>query len=233
MAQQLGQASARVAVSAKLDAMVARRAKRKVVGIDVGGESKGFHGVALADGRYSDRLQTSSTPDLVRWCRMEIGAQVVAIDAPCRWRSGNNARTAERELLAQGIRCFLTPNRSVALRNASGFYGWMLRGAALFRAIEKAYPLFRLGQPQGSPCCFETFPHAVTWHLRGGNADASRKRSQRLALLGKHGVSVENLTNMDWIDAALCALTADQHAAGKRMRVYGDARTGCIVVPSA
>lgn len=233
MAQRAEQASVRVALSASLGAMAARRAKRKVVGIDVGGESKGFHAVAMLDGTYSERRQTRSVTDLVRWCRGKIGAQVVAIDAPCRWRTGKEARTAERKLLAQGIRCFLTPSRSAALRNAGGFYDWMLRGASLFRAMEKAYPRFRPRQPTGIICCFETFPHAVTWHLRGANADASRKRSQRLALLGQHGVGFDNLTSMDWIDAALCALAADHLASGERMHAYGDARTGYIVVPAA
>lgn len=211
--------------------MVSRRAKQRAVGIDVGGARKGFHAVALVGGTYLDRLQTHSVRDLVRWVRNDIGAQVVAIDAPCRWRAGKTCRAAERGLMEQGIRCFLTPTRRVAMKNVTGYYEWMLRGMDLFRALEKTHPLCNAETSIGRKCSFETFPHAITWHLRAGNADASRKRPQRLALLRAHGVRVGDLTNMDWIDAALCALAADTFAAGHRMHFYGDRRTGRIVVP--
>ena len=212
--------------------MVLRPAKRIVVGIDVGGARKGFHAVALADGIYLDRKQTPSVRELVRWVREEIGgAQVIAVDSPCRWRSGKAVRAAELELLEDGIRCFLTPTRSEAARNTTGFYHWMLRGAELFRALEKTHPPCHAGIAAGGKCTFETFPHAITWHLRGGKADATRKRAQRLALLRRHGVSVAALTNMDWIDAALCALAAEMFAAKHGMHFYGDRRAGHIVVP--
>lgn len=212
--------------------VVLRRPKRIVVGIDVGGARKGFHAVALADGIYLDRLQTRSVRELVRWVRDDIGAHVVAVDAPCRWRTAKTGRAAERRLVAQGIRCFLTPTRREALRNARGYYDWMIRGMELFRALEKTHPLHKAGTSIGWRCSFETFPHAITWHLRGGNADAARKRPQRLALLRAHGVRVAYLTNMDWIDAALCALAAEIFATGRRMQFYGDRRTGQIVVPA-
>lgn len=211
--------------------IVLHKAKRVVVGIDVGGTRKGFHAVALADGIYYDRKQTPSVRELTHWVREEIGAQVIAIDSPCRWRSGKSGRAAERELLEDGIRCFLTPTRHEAVRNMTGFYQWMLRGAELFRALEKTHPLCHAGKTAGGKCSFETFPHAITWHLSGGEADATRKRPQRLALLRRHGVSVAALTNMDWIDATLCALAAEMFAAGRSMHFYGDWRTGHIVVP--
>ena len=215
----------------RISSTVLPRAKRIVVGIDVGGARKGFHAVALADGIYLDRLRTRSVRELVRWVRDDIGAHIVAVDAPCRWRTAKTGRAAERRLVAQGIRCFLTPARREALRNATGYYDWMIRGMELFRALEKTHPLCHAGKTAGGSCSFETFPHAITWHLRGGKADAPRKRAQRLALLRRHGVSVATLTNMDWIDAALCALAAEMFAAGHGMHFYGDRRTGHIVVP--
>lgn len=208
-----------------------RQAKRMVVGIDVGGSRKGFHAVALADGVYLERKQTPSVRELTHWVRGEIRAQVVAVDSPCRWRVGKFVRAAERELIEQGIRCFLTPTRREAMQNATGYYDWMLRGMELFCALEKTHPLGNAGTSIGRRCSFETFPHAITWHLRGGNADATRKRPQRLSLLRAHGVRVADLTNMDWIDAALGAIAADIFAAGQRMYFYGDRRTGHIVVP--
>jgi len=215
-----------------ITAVLIRRAKRTVVGIDVGGTRKGFHAVALVEGTCRDRLQTCSVRELVRWVREDIGAQVVAVDSPCRWRLGKSVRAAERELMEQGIRCFLTPTRREAMHNATGYYEWMLRGMELFRDLGKTHPLCNAGTSFGRRCSFETFPHAITWHLRGGDADATRKRPQRLALLRAHGVRVADLTNMDWIDAALCALAADIFAAGHRMRFYGARRTGHIVVPA-
>ena len=208
-----------------------RTAKRKVVGVDVGGARKGFHAVALVDGAYLDRIQTCSASELVRWVRDDISAQTVAIDAPCRWRTRRACRAAELELVADGIRCFLTPTRQEAERNTTGFYRWMLHGAELFRTLEKTHPLCRATRSCRGRLCFETFPHAITWHLRGGNADAAHKRPQRLALLREYGLPTDSLSNMDWVDAALCALAADTFAAGKPVRLYGDQRSGYIVVP--
>ena len=80
-------------------------------------------------------------------------------------------------------------------------------------------------------CCFETFPHAITWHLRGGEAKARQKRPQRTALLTQAGISTAPLTSIDLIDAALCALTAHQFASGAACRAYGEPESGLIVVP--
>lgn len=211
--------------------MVLHKAKRVVAGIDVGGARKGFHAVALAGGAFLDRFQTCSVSELVRWVCDDVDAQSVAIDAPCRWREGRSCRAAELELLTSGIRCFLTPTHQEAKRNTTGFYRWMLRGADLFHALEKTHPLCRAAMTAKRRSCFETFPHAITWHLRGGNADAALKRQQRLALLREYGLRTCSLANMDWIDAALCALTADIFAAGHPVRFYGQRRTGYIVVP--
>lgn len=202
-----------------------------VVGIDVGGPRKGFHAVALADGDYADRLQTCRIPEMLRWIRRTVGARVVAIDAPCRWRSGKKCRDAEREMLQEGIRCYLTPRRSDAWQNTTGFYQWMFRGMALFRGLARTHPLCRGGEEAGGACAFETFPHAITWSLRGGDADAADKRRQRLAILRENAISTRGLTTMDWIDAALCALSADRFASGRRMHFYGNRSSGHILVP--
>jgi len=209
------------------------KAKHRVVGIDVGARRKGFHAVALDDGVFFARRQTSCVKELVGWCRDEIGAHLVAIDAPCRWSSGGTARPAERQLLAHGIRCFLTPTRRIAAQHPRNYYEWMLRGAELFRSLEKSHPLCREIPTGDTPCCFETFPHAITWHLRGGHAEAAQKRTQRLALLRRHGGFDASLVNMDWIDAALCAAVASMAAAGRPLKLYGEKLTGYIVVPAS
>lgn len=205
----------------------------RVVGVDVGGRRKGFHAVAMDGTGFLARRQTSSVEQLAGWCRDEIGARLVAIDAPCRWRAGHGARAAERELLQQGIRCFLTPTRRAALAHPKDYYEWMLRGAELFRALEPTHPLCRETPSADAAGCFETFPHAITWHLRGGRAEAAKKRAQRLALLRRHGGYDASLVNMDWIDAALCAVVAAMAAAARPLKLYGEERTGYIIVPAS
>jgi hypothetical protein len=101
--------------------------------------------------------------------------------------------------------------------------------------LEISHPLLAAlppaGRPPSAPACFETFPHAISWHLRGGDAQARQKRLQRLALLRQAGIDTAPLTSIDRIDAALCALAAHHLASGYPCRAYGDAASGLIVVP--
>mgnify|MGYP003343104099 FL=1 len=83
--------------------MSAYRSSPVVVGIDVGGPKKGFHAVALAGGRYRDRLAANDVAKLVAWCVRTKAATVIAVDAPCRWSNSGEGRLAERELMQVGI----------------------------------------------------------------------------------------------------------------------------------
>jgi len=208
-----------------------------VVGIDVGGRRKGFHAVALREGRFAALLASREAGEVSHWCREQIGAGVIAIDAPCRWSTPEQPgpRPCERELLAAGIRCFPSPTRQAALIHPTDYYGWMLQGEALYRALEASHRLLparpQPGEPLEEPLCFETFPHAISWHLRGGNASAAQKRAQRSALLEQAGIDPAALASIDLIDAALCALAAWHVAAGEPCRSYGEPESGLIVVP--
>jgi hypothetical protein len=53
---------------------------------------------------------------------------------------------------------------------------------ALYDALRPTHPVRDPRAPGGERYSFETFPHAITWHLRGGLANARRKREQRRAL---------------------------------------------------
>ncbi|MCP9888137.1 DUF429 domain-containing protein [Cyanobium sp. ATX 6A2] len=206
-----------------------------VIGIDVGGSRKGFHAVALSAGAWAGQLATSDVQELAHWCHSVIGAQLIAVDAPCRWSGDGRARPCERELNAAGIRCFASPCRTAAVSHPSNYYGWMLQGEALYRELEASHPLLSglpsPGLPPSAPACFETFPHAITWQLRGGNAAARQKRLQRRALLEQAGIDTAPLTSIDWIDAALCAQAAHHLASGRPCRAYGEPASGLIVVP--
>ena len=201
------------------------------VGIDVGGARKGFHAVALRDGAYAAQLASHDVQELANWCLVTMCASVIAIDAPCRWSATGRARPCERELMQQGIFCFATPSREKAEQHPSGYFDWMRRGADLYRALEASHPLLTSQPCPGQRCCFETFPHAITWHLRNGEAKARQKRPQRTALLAQAGITTAPLTNIDWIDAALCALTAHVVAVGGECVSYGEPGSGLIVVP--
>ena len=107
----------------------------------------------------------------------------------------------------------------------------MLRGDELFRTLNEDFPLCHDLPEAGRTCSFETFPHAITWHLRGGNADASQKRTQRRALLSQADINLTKLTNIDLVDAALCALTAYHAATGRGCTSFGELNTGLIIVP--
>jgi predicted nuclease with RNAse H fold len=201
------------------------------VGIDVGGERKGFHAVAITGGEYDGQLSTKDVQELSCWCRETVRAQVIAVDAPCGWSIDGHSRPAERELMQKSIWCFSTPTREKAVRHPTNYFGWMLLGEELFHALGADFPLCRELPAAGRKCCFETFPHAITWHLRGGNADASQKRKQRRALLEQAGIDLDHLTNIDLKDAALCALTAYHAARGDECDAFGEPETGLIIVP--
>ena len=202
-----------------------------VAGIDVGGRGKGFHAVALEAGAYLNRYNSCDPLEVAEWCR-RIDARVIGVDAPCHWSSTGRARAAERELMKGGIWCFSTPTREVAKMHPKNHFDWMLNGAELFaKLLEAKYLLFDGVRWQTPPqMCFETFPHAITCALAGKIVPAKQKRAIRRALLIQANIDTSKLTNIDQIDAALCALTAHQFTLGNIKR-YGDTKDGSIVVP--
>jgi predicted nuclease with RNAse H fold len=200
-----------------------------VAGIDVGSARKGFHGVALVANQVLGVFQSADAREIAGWCA-EMGAAAVGVDAPCRWSNTGRARPAERELMQAGIWCFSSPDRERAVQHPKNQFGWMLAGEALYLAMAPRYRLFS-GKVEGRRIVFETFPHAVTCSLSGKVVPAKNKSTVRRALLAKQGIADKSLRNIDFVDAALCALTARHLLAGK-WRAYGDRDTGHIVIPS-
>ncbi|MBH0205324.1 MAG: DUF429 domain-containing protein [Nitrospira sp.] len=200
-----------------------------VVGVDVGGLKKGFHAVALQDGHYREQFSTIIPNEIAAWCR-KLKASVVGIDAPCRWSLTGRARPCERALAAEGLFTFATPSQ--AKGEAHPFYQWMVKGADLYRCLAPDYQLYNGQQSISGQVCVETFPHAVACALARKTLSAGQKKADRSRLLHEAGVSTAALTNLDWIDAALCALAA-QHLKAGTFTSYGDAAEGFIVVPIA
>ncbi|WP_455378430.1 DUF429 domain-containing protein [Petrachloros mirabilis] len=208
--------------------MSRRRADNIVVGVDVGGLKKGFHAVALRRGCFLESYSSHEASEVVKWCRT-LNASAIGIDAPCSWSRTGRARLCERELARQGIFTFATPNRSRGEKHP--FYRWMCNGAEFYRLLAPHYRLFDGKPPTIFPVCFETFPQAVACALAGRILPAKNKRADRPRLLRKTRLALDSFTNIDLIDAALCALTARYLLAGS-ITMYGDAEEGFIVVPA-
>ncbi len=201
---------------------------RVVVGVDVGGPSKGFHAVALRDGAYLDQIASRRAVEIAEWCR-GVGASCVGVDSPCRWSVTGRARRAERDLMAERIWCFSTPTIAAAKAHPKGNFLWMLNGAELFGLLQTSYSLFS-GEWEERALCFETFPQAVACALAGQVVPAKKKGAVRRGLLERAGLDCARCTSIDKVDAAMCAIAAHSLAV-KRFKAYGDAAEGFIVVP--
>ena len=143
-----------------------------LIGVDVGGPAKGFHAVALQDRTITSKLRSRSADEVAAWVQSR-GADVVAIDAPCRWRQPRGpSRTAERQMAGAGISSFSTPTEEKAAEHP--FYTWMLAGMKLYAALRPTHPVYD-GTPRTSQVCFETFPQAVACALAGEVVSAKEK----------------------------------------------------------
>ena len=198
------------------------------VGIDVGGWKKGFHAVALRDGRLSAMVSTENPAHVAAWCRAR-GASAIGIDAPSQWSLSGRARPCERELAALGMSVFFTPSRAVG--EVHPFYRWMVNGTALYTRLLTHYRLYDGQVPTVDPLCFETFPQAIACALAGKTLSAKKKRVDRRRLLEDAGIATESLTTIDQVDAALCALAA-QHVLAGSFKAFGEVGEGFILVPN-
>jgi predicted nuclease with RNAse H fold len=76
----------------------------------------------------------------------------------------------------------------------------------------------------------EGFPHAIVCSLSGSIVPAHPKKSVRCDVLRSRDLDISSLTNIDLVDAALCAVAADAFRRGE-VKLYGDAKEGFVVVP--
>lgn len=197
-------------------------------GIDVGGPGKGFHAVLLHDGRCFEKFHSTEAAAVSAWVR-QAGARAIGVDAPCHWRSGAHMRPAERDLARRRIHCFATPGRERG--ESHPFYAWMRNGLSLYHSLSTAYPLFDGSSPAGARVCFETFPQAIACTLAGRILSARNKRADRRGLLEELGINAGALGSLDFIDAALCAVTARCYSLRDYQKL-GDPAEGWILLPA-
>jgi predicted nuclease with RNAse H fold len=188
-----------------------------VVGVDVGGRRKGFHGCALRGERIvagPERL--IDVASAVDWIAAHAPA-VVALDSPRTCAPpGERSRPDERELnrAVCGIRW--TPERSQLAGNP--YYEWVEHGLELYAALAVA--------GIGPDRAVETFPTAAWTIWAGPRGERPRSEWSAAALegLGLAGIPDRHLTQDDR-DAIAAALVARLYGEG-RVREFGE-----IVVP--
>jgi predicted nuclease with RNAse H fold len=203
--------------------------KVRVIGIDVGGRRKGFHAVFVEDMKVQDVYACSEPQKVYQWC-VTCSARAIGVDAPCHWSLDGRQRTAEREMAADHISCSSTPTEATAIAHPTDYYGWMHAGMRLYGALRPTFPLLSNNKKDG--CCFETFPYAVSRALAGAEKEPKPKVAFRRDVLRAAGLTdLSKLRNIDFVDAALCAIAAIDLLRGAE-RQYGRETDGLIIVPS-
>ena len=183
------------------------------VGVDVGGERKGFD-AAVIDDQHVLELRGGLTCQQVVDLVTAHSPAVVAIDSPRSFApDGQTCRDDERQLARSicGIRW--TPDGQHVL--GSPYYAWILEGRALFDALAR----------WSAGAVIEVFPTAswTRWCGKRGSRSRAAWTRQGLTTLGLDGIPVR--TNQDQRDAIAAAATARQHSAGTTEMI------GDIVVP--
>jgi predicted nuclease with RNAse H fold len=157
---------------------------------------------------------------------------ITTVDAPCGWSQSTSSRLAEQDLklLGKKIHCFATPTLARAQAHKKGFYGWVFNGEKLYRLLAPHYPIYD-GRLRSGPICFETFSHAIVCAFGAQVVPAKPKELNRRKVLRGLGYDDSPLSNIDFIDAALCAVTAEEFRKGRTIQ-FGTRDEGFIVVPA-
>ena len=183
------------------------------LGVDVGGRRKGFD-LALVDRHQLLKLVGNLDRQAVIEFVEGQPPAVVAIDSPRRCApEGHTARGCERRLAMTICAIRWTPDSERV--HASGYYGWIVEGLALFDALAVRHINV-----------IEVFPTAswTRWHGERGDRTRAAWSVDALAKLGLEGIP--RRTNQDQRDAIAAAVTARQYASGMTEAV------GEIVVPA-
>jgi predicted nuclease with RNAse H fold len=188
-----------------------------VVGIDVGGRKKGFHGCALDGAKIVGGPTRLTCVERAAEFVAEFKPTVVALDSPREGApKGKRSRPDEREFAKAhicGIRW--TPERAALAGNP--YYEWIEHGLELYEALTDSVP---------ENVLVETFPTAA-WTIWVGPRGKQRRAAwSRAALdsLGLEGLPPRRL-NQDDRDAVAAALVARLHeedgGKGEKTTAYG------------
>jgi predicted nuclease with RNAse H fold len=184
------------------------------VGVDVGGERKGFD-VAVIDAMNLLDLRGRLTCVEVVAIVDDVDPCVVAIDSPrsCA-HDGERSRECERNVAKQicGIRW--TPD--AASVNASDYYGWIVQGLRLYSALDGL-----------ASETIEVFPTASWTRWVGKRGSSRRSVWTRNALPKLTLADAPKRTNQDQRDAIAAAVTARQRTEGTTEAI------GEIAVPTS
>src|SRR4051812_19074213 len=178
----------------------------RCIGVDVGAAK--LHAVALP-------LEVQIFEDVGALATWAAGAAAVAIDAPAQLSTRPHACDATLAPKFRAARC-----GEVALGREHGYWvPWV--GPA--EAPETGWLAVGLAAHAALPGALEAYPYAGFRELAGGAALARKQRrdgrAQRAALLRDAGVDADARWSHDTLDAALCAVVARDHAAGRARRV--------------
>jgi predicted nuclease with RNAse H fold len=184
------------------------------VGVDVGGQRKGFD-VAVIDAMnlldLRGRLICAEGVAIV----VDVEPCVIAIDSPRSCApDGERSRACEREVAKQVCGIRWTPD--AALVKASDYYGWIVQGLRLYGALDGL-----------ASEMIEVFPTASWTRWVGKRGSCRRSAWTRSALPKLALADVPKRTNQDQRDAIAAAVTARQRTEGTT-EVMGE-----IVVPTS
>lgn len=196
------------------------KAKPKVIiGIDLAGSPKRDTGICVIRGNRAETRIAHTDQDILDFVRSFPGAKAIGIDAPLSLPPGRESidekgpehfRPCDLALRARGIRFFpitIGPMRMLTRR-----------GMALKSKLKGLIP---------GTSVLEVYPGA-TFDILG----IPRKDGRRILHWARKSLSLPcKAYTQDELDAIAAAITIRLHIAGKS-ETLGNARGGCIVVPS-
>lgn len=187
------------------------------VGVDVGGQRKGFD-VAVLDADTRVRLHRTRDPAEV--VALATWARLVGVDSPAAWAPPGQASRPDERAFTKARICGIryTPDEVRARARRDDFLDWVWQGLGLYAALGAA-----------EIPAIEVFPTAAWTRWLGPRAGRSRPRWSREGLqrLRDHGlVDVPSAAYQDARDAVAAALTARQATEGSVERF------GMLVVPA-
>ncbi len=184
------------------------------LGVDVGGERKGFD-AALIDRRRLIDIKGHLTGDQVLGVVEAEHPAVVAIDSPCCYApDGEKTRECERRVNNEVCGIRWTPDQARARGNR--YYEWVEHGRQLYDALDGC-----------TAEVIEVFPTASWTRWAGPRGEESRARWSARALADLDLECVPKRLNQDQRDAIAAAVTAREHTEGAAERL------GEIIVPAA